>query len=391
MEKRSTPNAVFYLIWGVRLFVALLFIFSGLIKANDPIGFSYKLVEYFDVFGLRFLNNLSVGIAILICSLEIILGALLLLGFWGRKVVWGLLLLIIFFTFLTFYSAFFEVVTSCGCFGDAIPLSPWESFIKDCVLLVLIAVLFYFKDDITPLVSEHYTQLILTAGIVVISIGFGVYTYNFLPIVDFLPYKKGNHIPSLMTVPEGESLPEYETIYHLENKDTKETKKISDKEYLETGIWKDERWEIIGDPETKLVKAGYVVPISDLMISDADGIDRTDEIIENPEYNLIIVAYDLDETNIAGLNQLNELARSSVEDYRVRTVLLTASPSTKVEEITESLDLYAEVFYVDAVPLKSMVRSNPGLMLLKDGIVLDKWHHHILPSIDNLAENYFTK
>lgn len=390
MEKRSTSQAFFYLIWCVRLLVAVLFIFSGLIKANDPIGFSYKLVEYFDVFGLHFLNNLSVGIAILICSLEIILGALLLLGFWSRRVIWGLLLLIVFFTFLTFYSAFFEVVTSCGCFGDAIPLSPWESFIKDCILLVLIGVLFYFKDAITPLIPEQYTQNILTAAIVVISIGFGVYTYNFMPIIDFLPYKNGNHIPSLMTVPEGELLPQYETIYHLENKDTQETKKITDKEYLESEIWKDERWEIVGDPETKLVKAGYTVPIADLVISDADGMDRTDEIVENPDYNLIIVAYNLDETNISGLEQLNELALSS-EEYRVRTVLLTASTSTKVNEITESLDLYAEVFYVDAVPLKSMVRSNPGLMLLKDGVILDKWHHHILPSVDDLADNYFTK
>lgn len=390
MEKRSTSQAFFYLIWCVRLLVAVLFIFSGLIKANDPIGFSYKLVEYFDVFGLHFLNNLSVGIAILICSLEIILGALLLLGFWSRRVIWGLLLLIVFFTFLTFYSAFFEVVTSCGCFGDAIPLSPWESFIKDCILLVLIGVLFYFKDAITPLIPEQYTQNILTAAIVVISIGFGVYTYNFMPIIDFLPYKNGNHIPSLMTVPEGELLPQYETIYHLENKDTQETKKITDKEYLESEIWKDERWKIVGDPETKLVKAGYTVPIADLVISDADGMDRTDEIVENPDYNLIIVAYNLDETNISGLEQLNELALSS-EEYRVRTVLLTASTSTKVNEITESLDLYAEVFYVDAVPLKSMVRSNPGLMLLKDGVILDKWHHHILPSVDDLADNYFTK
>jgi len=390
MEKRSTSQAFFYLIWCVRLLVAVLFIFSGLIKANDPIGFSYKLVEYFVVFGLHFLNNLSVGIAILICSLEIILGALLLLGFWSRRVIWGLLLLIVFFTFLTFYSAFFEVVTSCGCFGDAIPLSPWESFIKDCILLVLIGVLFYFKDAITPLIPEQYTQNILTAAIVVISIGFGVYTYNFMPIIDFLPYKNGNHIPSLMTVPEGELLPQYETIYHLENKDTQETKKITDKEYLESEIWKDERWKIVGDPETKLVKAGYTVPIADLVISDADGMDRTDEIVENPDYNLIIVAYNLDETNISGLEQLNELALSS-EEYRVRTVLLTASTSTKVNEITESLDLYAEVFYVDAVPLKSMVRSNPGLMLLKDGVILDKWHHHILPSVDDLADNYFTK
>src|SRR5690606_25379885 len=216
----------FYIVWSIRVIVALLFIFSGLIKANDPIGFSYKLIEYFEVFNLHFLNDFSVAIAIIICSLEIILGALLLLGFWSRQVTWGLLLLTIFFTFLTFYSAFFEVVTSCGCFGDAIPLTPWQSFLKDCVLLLLIGVLFYSKDKIKPLIEEDYTRSILTAAIIVISIGFGVYTYNYMPVIDFLPYKEGNHLPSLMTVPEGESLDEYQTIYNLKNAKTQEIKKV---------------------------------------------------------------------------------------------------------------------------------------------------------------------
>lgn len=185
----KTPT---YIIWSVRLFVSLLFIFSGLIKANDPIGFGYKLVEYFEVFNLNFLNNFAVAIAIILCSLEIILGALLLFGFWIKQVMWGLLLLIIFFTFLTFYSAFFEVVTSCGCFGDAIPLTPWQSFTKDIVLLILIGILFSCKSEIEPLIKEHYTRSILTTCIAVISIGIGVYTYNYLPILDFLPYKVGN-------------------------------------------------------------------------------------------------------------------------------------------------------------------------------------------------------
>jgi len=380
-----------YIIWGIRLVVALLFIFSGLIKANDPIGFSYKLVEYFEVLNLSFLNNFSVAIAILICSLEVILGALLFLGFWRKQVTWGLLLLIIFFTFLTFYSAFFEVVTSCGCFGDAIPLTPWQSFTKDCILLLLICILFYFKDQINPLIEDHYTQSILTTAIIVISIGFGVYTYNFLPIIDFLPYKKGNNLPSLMTVPEGESLDEYETIYSLENKETKETKNVSDKVYLKDEIWKDESWEVVGEPKTRLIKEGYKVPISDLIINDVDGVDHTDEIIENPDYNLIIVAYDLHKVNYDGLQKLNELAKSVVEDYRVRTVLLTSSSNTVVEEVTANMDLFAEVFYVDAIPLKSMVRANPGLILLKNGIVINKWHFHILPSADKLADKYFTK
>lgn len=381
----------FYIIWIIRLFVSILFIFSGLIKANDPIGFSYKLVEYFAVFKLNFLNDYSVAIAIALCSLEVILGALLLFGFWSKKTIWGLLLLIIFFTFLTFYSAFYEVVTSCGCFGDAIPLTPWQSFIKDCILLLLIAILFYYRNHLEPLIKDFYTQSILTTCIVVISIGFGVYTYSFLPIIDFLPYKVGNHLPSLMTVPEGESIDEYETVYTLKNTESNETKKVGDKEYLRDEIWKDQSWEIVGEPETRLIKKGYQVPINDLIISDINGADHTDEIIGNPDYNLIIISYDINKANLDGLQKLNNLAQSSAQEYRIRTILLTASSMQAVEEATQGFELFSEVFFVDAIPLKSMVRSNPGLILLKNGTVIKKWNFHILPSIQKLADKYFTQ
>jgi len=234
------------LIWVIRLLVSGLFIFSGLIKANDPMGFGYKLVEYFEVFGLTFLNDFAVALAIILCSIEIILGFLLLFGFWTKQTAWGLLLLILFFTFLTFYSAFFEVVSSCGCFGDAIPLTPWQSFGKDIVLLILISVLFFFRDRLVPLIDDRYTQYILTAFIVVLSIGFGVYTQNFLPVVDFLPYKKGNHLPSLMTIPEGEEIDQYQTVYQLKHRTSGETKQVTDQEYLAEDLWKDDAWEIVG-------------------------------------------------------------------------------------------------------------------------------------------------
>lgn len=144
-----------------RLFVGILFIFSGLIKANDPLGFGYKLQEYFEVFHCTFLNDYAVAVAILLCSLEMVLGMLLLLGFWAKKISWGLLLLILFFTFLTFYSAFFKVVTSCGCFGDAIPLSPWQSFSKDLVLLLFIIIIFTQRAQLKPIFNSVKAQRII--------------------------------------------------------------------------------------------------------------------------------------------------------------------------------------------------------------------------------------
>lgn len=391
MQTSHTYTRTNYLLVFSRIVTGLLFVFSGFIKANDPTGFGYKLEEYFHVFGTHFLNDYAVAIAVIICGLEIVLGVLLLLGLWGRAVAWGLLLLILFFTFLTFYSAFFEVVTSCGCFGDAIPLTPWQSFGKDLVSLLLIIVIFVNRKQITPLISDRYTQSIVTVVVVVISLGIGIYTLNFLPFIDFLPYKKGNNLPKLMTLPEGELGDQYEIIYTLKNKISGEEKKVSDKVYLAEELWKDENWEIIGDPESKLIKKGYQVLIPDLLINDANGDDVTQELIENPYYNLIIVAWNLEKTNLEALRKINALVMNAAEAYNIRAILLTASSTQKAEQISDELNLLAEIFYADAVPLKSMVRANPGVLLMQHGTVIDKWHYHTLPDFDTLDSLYFSK
>ncbi len=371
-----------------RIIVGLLFIFSGLIKANDPLGFGYKLQEYFEVFHIAFLNDYSVSIAILLCTLEIVLGSLLLLGFYAKKVAWGLLLLIIFFTFLTFYSAFFEVVTSCGCFGDAIPLTPWQSFSKDLILLCLILVIFIRRNDIRPLTTNRKIQRFASVAILVCSFGFGLYTYNFLPILDFLPYKTGNNIPQLMIAPPGAPLDIYEITYSLKNKSTGELKEMTDKEYLKTAIWKDSNWEIVGEPVNRLVKKGYDVKIKDLKIVDSQGIDYNTEILENPYYNLVIVAYDLSKANSRGIGDLNAIAINAAENYNVRSVLLTSNSAADAQTFSEKNKLVMEVFYADGIPLKSMVRANPGLLLLRNGVVINKWHFNNLPSYDELASKY---
>jgi uncharacterized membrane protein YphA (DoxX/SURF4 family) len=372
-----------------RAIVGLLFIFSGLIKANDPLGFGYKLQEYFEVFHISFLNDYAVAIAILLCTLEIVLGALLLLGFWSAKVAWGLLIIIIFFTFLTFYSAFFEVVTSCGCFGDAIPLTPWQSFSKDVILLALILQLFLKRKEILPLIAGEKVQQFITGLVLIFSLGFGLFTYNFLPVLDFLPYKIGNNIPQLMITPPGAAPDVYEITYNLKNKSTGETKSMTDKEYLKTQIWKDKNWEIIGDPVTKLIKKGFDLKIKDLKITDNQGTDYNHEILENPYYNLIIVAYDLSKTDATGIGNLNALAINAAENYNIRTVLLTSNSAKDAELFSKKNKLVMEVFYADGIPLKSMVRANPGMLLLKNGIVINKWHFRNMPSYDELVAKYF--
>lgn len=381
-----------YLLGFCRIFTGLLFIFSGFIKANDPTGFGYKLQEYFEVFHLTAFNDYATAIAVVICGFEILLGALLLLGVYGTVVSWGLLLLILFFTFLTFYSAFFEVVTSCGCFGDAIPLTPWQSFSKDLVLLALIVVIFYNRKQIRPLIRSTGNQFVATLITAIISLGIGVYTVNYLPFIDFLPYKVGNNLPALMVLPEGKEADVFEQLYTMKNKKTGETKQVNDKVYMKDKLWEDESWEIVGEPESRLIKKGYDIPIPDLLITDADGADHTQEIINNPYYNLLIVAKDLSSTNIDAIQKINQTATQMTKDYNgLRVVLLTASASKDAQYLSDNMHLIAEIYYADLIPLKSMVRANPGVILLKGGNVVGKWHYNNFPDAKTLEDNFLSK
>ena len=227
--------------------------------------------------------------------------------------------------------------------------------------------------------------------VIFLSLGFSLYTYNYLPVLDFLPYKKGNHLPTLMIMPAGVEPDVFEITYTLKNKMTGEIKSMTDKEYLKTEIWKDTNWEIFGDSKSKLIKKGYEVKIKDLKISDSQGTDYTKEIIENPYYNLVIVAYDLDKTNLNAIGVLNAIAMNAAENYNIRTVLLTSASAAGAEQFSKENKLIMEVFYADAVPLKSMVRANPGVILLKNGTVINKWHFHSMPSYTELAKIHFDK
>ncbi len=389
MADRKISVSVDTILWVCRILVGQLFIFSGLIKANDPLGFSYKLEEYFEVFHVTFLSPMAVSMAIFLCALEMLFGFALLIGAYGKKVAWGLSLLIIFFSFLTFYSAFFKVVQTCGCFGDAIVLTPWQSFSKDLILLLLIVWIFIQRDHIKPLFTNAKLERRTIIAATIVSFGIGFYTYNFLPVMDFLPYKIGANILDEMKTPVGAVPDEYQINYHLVNKKNKAVKDMTDKEYIASGIWKDSTWAIVGTPESKLIKKGFSPKIQDLKINDAQGNDYTSELLSNPFYNVIIVAYDLDHVSVPATERLNALAITLTDNYNIRTVLLTSTAPHTAEEFAKSHKLVPEVFYADGVPLKSMVRSNPGVLLMKNGVIIAKWHYHTVPSFDKLVELYF--
>ncbi len=378
------------LVWFCRIFVGLLFIFSGLIKINDPLGFSYKLEEYFEVFHIGFLSSFALSMAVILCSLEIILGFALLIGVRAKSVAWGLLLLIVFFAFLTFYSAYFKVVQTCGCFGDAIPLTPWQSFSKDLVLLLLIIVIFINRKTIQPAFSKKTGDNLLL-GSAIVAVGIGLYTYNFMPVIDFLPYKVGANVPDEMKTPPGAKPDEFQITYNLKNKKTGETKVMTDKAYLASNIWKDNSWEVVGTPENKLVKKGYEPPIKDLSIQDAQGNNYTSELLSNPYNSLIVVAYDLNHTNVEAIGKLNAMAVNLIHDFNTRTIMLTSNSSKDAEAFAKKNHLVMEIFYADEVPLKSIVRANPGVLLMKNGVILNKWHYHSVPKYEDFVKQYFQK
>lgn len=389
MATKSKENVSVW-IWAARIFVGLLFIFSGLIKANDPLGFSYKLVEYFEVFHITFLNFLALSMAIVLCSLEMILGVALLIGVRSRQVAWWLLGIIIFFAFLTFYSAVFKVVQTCGCFGDAIVLTPWQSFSKDLVLLVLIIILFKNRTKIRPLFTTKTSDRLLIIAIV-LSFGVSFYTYNFLPVFDFLPYKVGANIPDEMKTPPGAMPDEYEQTYNLKNKKTGATKVMTDKEYMKTGIWKDNDWVVVGDPVSRLVKKGFTPKIQDLTLQDSQRNDYTKELLSSPYYSLFVVADDVSKTDPAAIDKINAICINLTQNFNIRTILLTSSAAPDAQAFAKQHHLISEIFYADGVPIKEMIRANPGVMLIKNGTIINKWHYHTMPSYDELVNEYFKK
>ncbi|MEN8799765.1 MAG: BT_3928 family protein, partial [Flavobacteriaceae bacterium] len=261
-----------YLVTISRILVGVLFIISGLIKLNDPVGFSFKLEEYFSpaVLDIPFLLPLALTISLVVVILEVLLGIMLLLGYKRGLTVWSLLLMILFFTFLTFYSAYFNKVTDCGCFGDAVKLTPWESFTKDVVLLIFILILFYGRRHIKTIFNPTLTRIIMLAGL----LGCCVFAYNVLnhlPALDFRPYKIGANIPEGMAIPDDAPKPIFDYAWKF-NVNGEEKIIVTQGDYPEVD------GEFVG-VETEEVQKGYEAPIHDFTL-ELNGEDQTQELMK---------------------------------------------------------------------------------------------------------------
>ncbi len=360
-----------YIVGLSRFIVGVLFIISGFIKLNDPVGFSFKLEEYFSagVLDLPFFEPYALAISIFVVIFEVMLGVMLLVGFRVKFTVWSLLLMIIFFTFLTFYSAYYNKVTDCGCFGDAIKLTPWESFTKDIVLLVLILVLFIGSKHINSVFGSNTKRIITIVALISCGI-YANYVLNHLPVIDFRPYKIGANIEEGMGIPEGspKAIFEYAWKFNVDG---------AEKIIVTNGDYPTVEGEFV-NVETTEIQKGYEPPIHDFTIEQL-GEDYATTLLQEPKL-VMVVAYDLRKSNRPVFEQIKEITDSAMKNgYKV--IGMSASNDLQTQELRKDYNLNFEFYFTDETTLKTIVRSNPGVLVLEKGTIKQKVHYKDLEDL----------
>ena len=353
-----------YIVNISRVLVGALFIFSGFVKLDDPIGFSYKLEEYFspEVFNMPFFEPYVLGIAVFVVVLEVVLGVFILVGYKTKFTVWSLLGLIVFFTFLTFYAAYFDVVKDCGCFGDFLKMTPWQSFSKDVILLILILILFFGVRHIKPLFGKLGVTVVALLGFVA-SLWFGYYVLMHLPAIDFRPYKVGNNIMDEMKMPENAKKPviEYTWTFNVNGEE---------KKFVTNGAYPDVDGEYVG-VETEIIDEGYQPKILDFSIESGDE-DLTTQFL-NMDHLIMVVSSDLETAEKDGLDKLKAMSDEALKKgYTV--IGLTASGDEEKQYIKDTYHLNFDFYLCDEKVLKTIVRSNPGVLKLDKGTIIQKVH-----------------
>ncbi|EDM45187.1 hypothetical protein SCB49_03664 [unidentified eubacterium SCB49] len=352
------------LVGFLRIFVGILFIISGLIKLNDPVGFSFKLGDYFapDVLDLPFLVPFALLIAVVVVIYEVLLGVMLIIGYAKKFTLWSLLIMIVGFTFLTFYSAYFNKVTDCGCFGDAMPLVPWESFIKDVVLLVMIIIIFIGRKHLWPFFTKMSRTVIVSVTFVLCLL-FGYHVLMHLPVKDFRAYAVGENIKDGMAFPEDALKPVFD--YHWKFNVNGEDQVITTQ-----GDYPQVNGTFI-EVETEETQKGYEPPVHDFSM-ERNGEDYTDELLNDPNL-LMVVAYSLDNTEHNGYVKIKEATDKAIaNNYRV--IGMSASSQEETELLKERHNLNFDFYFCDMTTLKTIVRSNPGLVMLENGTITQKLH-----------------
>ncbi|MFN3587872.1 MAG: BT_3928 family protein [Spirosomataceae bacterium] len=352
-----------------RILVGVEFIFSGFVKVVDPYGTGLKLQEYFEVFAtdlpafssfFTLLAHQSQLLSLIFCASELILGVALLFSFQMKKTAWIVLAFMTFFTFLTFYSAFFNKVTDCGCFGDFLKLKPWHSFYKDIISMAVILVFFIYRDAFkTPRISHYFV-----IGSSIISFAIGLYAINFLPPLDFLAYAKGNNIQKLME-PTGVK-PDIVYIFQ----DKVNNKKIESREYL-----MDSNFEYI---ESYTTNEDEITPkITDYSLSDTLGNDWTTTSFEG---NKILITFKKVKTvHRDTWKRIEQLYSNTSKNPSFDIVFVTSDVPQYLSDELKKRNIQAPIFTIDEKVLKTMARVNPVVYFLQNGTVINKWGYRTIP------------
>jgi len=365
-----------------RLLLGAVFIFSGFVKAVDPLGSAYKFHDYFGAFNVQWLDSSALLLSIFLSALEFVIGMALFFGVLNRLAAWGGLLFMGFFTPLTLYLAIANPVSDCGCFGDAIIMTNWQTFYKNLIFMVFAIITFIYRNRFKKLFCCK-VEILIVFFFMLISVGFSVYGLRNLPVLDFRPWKVGNSMKM-----DTETDDRYYLIYrHIE------TGELS--EYLSPDFpWDDSLWMATNEFVDQRIEAAPL-PETYLYMGDENGHDYFKAFTQHSDFQFILFMYDVETANLRNMKAIKLLAEKSMENG-IDFVGLTSSLPEKAHDFIKKHNLAFEFFFSDAITLKTVIRSNPGLMLIQDGVILKKWSHRNIPEFESvrfeeLSDKYVKK
>ena len=349
-----------------RIIVGLVFTFSGFVKGVDPMGSAYKFSDYFSAFGLQFLDPLAMPFSIILCTIEFVAGMMILSGSFMKISSWIVTLFMMFFTPLTLVLALFNPVSDCGCFGDAIHLTNWQTFIKNIIISFFVFIVFIRKNEKTATLKNS-SGTIMTSVYVLVFISFIIINLLYLPVIDFRPYKTGTDIQSAMAIPADAPADKYDIRFVYEKDGVEKEFTLSDYPANDT------TWKFV-DQKSVLISKGYVPPIHDFSLITADGTDKTEDITSSTGYSLLMISKKTEEASLKDIIKGVKAGDVAIQND-VRFYILTSSSNETSEPLAQGHNL----LFGDETTLKTIARANPGFLLIKDGTVVAKWASANLP------------
>ncbi|MDR1115296.1 MAG: DoxX family protein [Tannerella sp.] len=353
-----------------RVILGATFLFSGTVKAIDPVGGGIKIEDYFGAFGLTAFNPVATLIAVNLSAVEFMLGLCILMAVYRKLTTICILAFMSFMTLLTLYLAIFNPVHDCGCFGDAFIITNWQTFFKNFLILLPASIVtFIHHKRMTPVYTyKAYWFAVLFAYI--FPVWFSYYNYNHLPIEDFRPYKIGANIPELMSFPEDAQQDEYQYIYEKNGE-----KKAFAPETAPAG---DSTWRYV---EAKLVKPGYVPPITSFEIYNRMGDNIAEEILSAENGIFLLISAKIEKASDKKIDEINNIY-DYAQEHNIAFYCVTSSTEEDAKTWINNTGAEYPFLTADDVTLKTIIRANPGLVLMKSGTILKKWHYNDIPSED---------